>query len=111
MNRPTPAPPVKKATEAHDDDSIAAMLLELQDGSGGNVFLPVLYPGSYESPDEEIRLGRKTDWNAPENGPTLGVGMHLFLVGEDAVSLPEWRQLMIEGSGDADKPSEPAQPA
>src|SRR5437763_32209 len=34
VNRPTPAPPVKKTTEAHDDDSIAAMLLELQDGSG-----------------------------------------------------------------------------
>jgi len=38
VNRPTPTPPVKKptppATEGQDDDSIAAMLLEMQDGSG-----------------------------------------------------------------------------
>jgi type VI secretion system protein ImpE len=79
--------------------------LELQDGSGGNVFLPVLYPGSHESSDDQIRLGRMTDWKTLENGPTLGVGTHLFLVGEEALSLPEWRQLEVEGRQGEQKPA------
>src|SRR5262249_16126359 len=34
VNRPTPAPAAKQAAEASDDESIAAMLLSLQDESG-----------------------------------------------------------------------------
>lgn len=62
-------------------------------GSAGNVFLPALYPGSHEHADETIKLGRATDWKNTETGPTLGVGLRTFLVGEDAVPLLEWRRL------------------
>jgi type VI secretion system protein ImpE len=70
--------------------------LELE-GARGDVFLPALYPGSHEHPDPAVKLGRGTDWKSAEGGPVLGVGLRTFLVGEDPVSLLEWRQLEVGG--------------
>lgn len=67
--------------------------LEVQDGPSGDVFLPALYHGSHEHADNQVKLGRMTDWKELENGPVVGLGLHMFLVGEDDVSLLEWRQL------------------
>jgi type VI secretion system protein ImpE len=69
--------------------------MELRDGSTGAVFLAALYPGSPEHADDQIKLGRATDWKTLEDGPVLGVGQRTFLVGEDASSILEWRQLTI----------------
>jgi type VI secretion system protein ImpE len=63
--------------------------------SGGNVFLPALYAGSHEHPDDQVKLGRLTDWKAGEGGPVQGLGLRTFLLGDDAISLLEWRQLAI----------------
>jgi len=65
--------------------------LELE-GESGDVFLPALYPGSHEHPDDQVRLGRMTDWKGPEGGPVLGLGQHTFLRDEDDVALLEWRE-------------------
>ena len=70
--------------------------LEVRDGPSGDVFLPAVYPGSYENPDNQIKLGRATDWKSEQNGPVLGVGLRTFLVDEDAVGLLEWRELEIK---------------
>jgi type VI secretion system protein ImpE len=64
-------------------------------GATGDVFLPVLYPSSSTHTDPLIRLGRSTDWKQEEGGPVIGLGLRTFLVGEDAVPLPEWRQIQI----------------
>jgi type VI secretion system protein ImpE len=69
--------------------------LELAD-SGGNVFLPSLYPGSHEHPDEAIKLGRSTDWKEIPDGPVQGVGVHTFLADDEASGLLEWRKLERE---------------
>jgi type VI secretion system protein ImpE len=69
--------------------------LELAD-SGGDIFLPALYPGSHEHSDDQVKLGRLTDWKSPEGGPVQGIGLRTFLVDNDAVSLLEWRQLAID---------------
>jgi type VI secretion system protein ImpE len=69
--------------------------LALADGSAGDVFLPVLYPGSYEHADEAIRLGRMTDWSADNDGPVRGVGQHTFLVDDGDVGLLEVRMLEL----------------
>jgi type VI secretion system protein ImpE len=61
--------------------------------SSGDVFLPVLYPGSAEHADDDVRLGRRTDWSAADGGPVLGVGQRTFLVGEDPLNLLEVRSL------------------
>jgi type VI secretion system protein ImpE len=69
--------------------------LEMADALG-DVFLPTLYPNTHTSNDMQAKLGRGTDWNAPENGPVLGVGSRIYLVDDDAVPLLEWRQLELE---------------
>jgi len=43
-----------------------------------------------------LKLGRMTDWKQAEGGPTLGVGLRTFLVGEDGVVLTEWRELQMD---------------
>ena len=68
----------------------------------GEVFLPALYPGSAAHADDQVRLGRVTDWVPAEAGPTLGIGARLFLVDDDAIGLLEWRELV------ATDPDEPA---
>jgi type VI secretion system protein ImpE len=68
--------------------------LEMKE-EAGDVFLPALYPRSHEHPDDRVKLGRLTEWNTPEGGPTLGVGTHTFQVDEDDISLLEWRELRL----------------
>jgi type VI secretion system protein ImpE len=69
--------------------------LELKD-TAGDVFLPALYPGTHEHPDDAVKLGRMTDWKSAEGAPVRGLGLRTFLAGDDAVSLVEWRELHIE---------------
>lgn len=65
--------------------------LELADEQG-DVFLPALYPGSHEHSDDQVKLGRMTDWKELEGGATLGVGLHTYLQDDDAIGLLEWRE-------------------
>jgi type VI secretion system protein ImpE len=83
--------------------------LVMSDGAAGNVFLPALYVGSHEHADEEVKLGRKTDWSGPEGGPVRGAGLRTFLVNDDAATLLEWQQLEIEGRQN-ESASEPGSP-
>jgi type VI secretion system protein ImpE len=69
--------------------------LSVRQGPAGDVFLPALYPGTHEHADDQVRLGRMTDWKAPEGGPVQGIGLRVFLVGDDLVNLPDWRELQI----------------
>ena len=64
----------------------------------GEVFLPALYAGSHEHPEDAVKLGRSTDWKSSPGGPTRGVGLRTYLVDEDAVVLPEWRELIVSGA-------------
>jgi len=70
--------------------------LELKGGPDGDVFLPALYPDSHTHADNQVKLGRATDWKGGEADPVRGIGLHTFLVGEDALSLLEWRELVAE---------------
>lgn len=54
-----------------------------------NCRLPVLYPGSYQHPDDRVKLGRMTDWNDLGNGLVRGVGQHVFALGEKDVAILE----------------------
>jgi type VI secretion system protein ImpE len=65
--------------------------LELTDEQG-EVYLPALYPGSHEHADDQVRLGRMTDWKELDGGAMLGVGLHTFLRDDDAIGLLEWRE-------------------
>lgn len=69
--------------------------LAVKDGPAGDVFLPVLYPGSHEHAEGPVKLGRATDWKQAEGGPVLGAGLRTFLVGDEPSTLLEWRELMV----------------
>jgi type VI secretion system protein ImpE len=69
--------------------------LALFDGQLGEVFLPVLYPGSAASPDDLVRLGRKTQWHELGEGIVRGAGCKLFLVGDSDRPLPELGEIQF----------------
>lgn len=69
--------------------------LTLANGVEGDVLLPGLYPHSHESADEELALGRGTDW-AEAGGITRGVGGKQFLCGGIVSPFVEWAVLSFQ---------------
>jgi type VI secretion system protein ImpE len=84
--------------------------LETHGGESGQVFLPALYPDSFSHADEQVRLGRQTDWLGDDAGPILGRGLRMFLAGDDASTLLEWRQLQTNAAAEEEPGSEAAKP-
>lgn len=72
--------------------------LELHNRPLGDVFLPALYAGSSEHPNELVRLGRMTDWKALGEDLTLGVGQRMFLIDDDDKAMLEIREVEFEGN-------------
>ena len=70
--------------------------LELQTGSGGEVFFPVLYYDSYLSGDENVALGRETLWRDDVEGLSIGLGQKLFYAGDKDFALLEIQNLRFE---------------
>jgi type VI secretion system protein ImpE len=56
--------------------------LVVRGGPDGEVYIPVLYPGSAGAADDAIRLGRATDWIGGDGAPTRGLGQRIFWVGQ-----------------------------
>ena len=52
--------------------------VEMVNGTTGEMFLPALYSGTWKSSNDQVRLGRMTDWR--ELGPDTyaGEGMRIF---------------------------------
>jgi protein involved in temperature-dependent protein secretion len=71
--------------------------LQLRDGQTGPVYLPALYPFTHEAKDENLKLGRMTDWIQSEGGPVLGVGLRTYLVDGAASGLLECREVQFIG--------------
>jgi type VI secretion system protein ImpE len=67
--------------------------LAVREGPEGDVFLPTLYPNSHDSPDNDIKLGRKTDWSS--EAPVRGVGLRTYIRDDDAIGILELRELTI----------------
>jgi type VI secretion system protein ImpE len=69
--------------------------IALPDGTEGDVLLPGLYPGTYLTNDESIKLGRSTEWKEREGEVTFGVGGKMFLVNDELSSLATWLTLQV----------------
>lgn len=63
------------------------MRLEVQNEPPGAVYLPTLYVGSAQDDDESIKLGRATKWLGLEEPPVRGLGLRMFLIGDEAKSI------------------------
>jgi type VI secretion system protein ImpE len=61
----------------------------------GEVLLPVLVAGSWRSDDDEVRLGRVTDFVAADDTTAIPVGQKLLLVDGEPFPFLEVRELVI----------------
>jgi type VI secretion system protein ImpE len=52
-------------------------------GPDGEVYLPALYAGTHAETEDQLRLGRSTDWREADGGPVRGVGQKMFLLGDE----------------------------
>jgi type VI secretion system protein ImpE len=62
--------------------------MSVEDGPHGDVYLPAVYfaPGA-DQLEDQLRLGRGTDWTGGDGAPMRGRGQRMFLVGDEAVSI------------------------
>jgi type VI secretion system protein ImpE len=61
----------------------------------GEVLTPVMSPLSWQESDDEVRLGRVTDWKELEDGTIVPVGQKLLLVDDEPFPFLEVRKLEI----------------
>ncbi len=67
--------------------------VELRDGPLGEVYLPCLYSASSDHPDDRVKLGRMTDWNAVSEGCVLGAGQRMLFVDDTERPMLEIRKI------------------
>jgi type VI secretion system protein ImpE len=64
--------------------------MEVRGGPEGVVYVPATYPTLPAEGDiDAYRLGRATDWSGGDGEPTRGIGLRLYLVGDDGMSIDE----------------------
>jgi type VI secretion system protein ImpE len=68
----------------------------VRDGADGDVYLPALYAGSAAESDDQVRLGRATEWRGEPPLPVRGFGQRLFLVGSEDLPILELKTLAFD---------------
>jgi type VI secretion system protein ImpE len=66
------------------------------DGASGNVLMPVLYCESCRHPDEQVRLGRATDWVDCGDKLVRGRGQRMFLIDNEEKPMLQVREVEFE---------------
>lgn len=64
----------------------------------GEVLVPALTPLAWRSSDEDVRLGRVTDWEELPGGTVVPVGQKLLRVDGELIPVLEIRELVISPS-------------
>jgi type VI secretion system protein ImpE len=77
----------------------ASARVEALDGTVGEVYVPTLYAGSSDSDNDQVRLGRMTDWKQASEEIYNAVGLRLFLVDGEDKTLFEGTSVEFAGSG------------
>ena len=67
--------------------------VEMNNGLGGEMFLPSLYVNSWKSEDDQVRLGRKTDWRDVGEEVYIGEGLREFFTEGEAKSILELKEI------------------
>lgn len=67
--------------------------IDLKSGLGGEMFLPSLYANSWKSSDDQVRLGRKTDWRDLGDEVYIGEGLREFFTEGEAKTILEIREI------------------
>jgi type VI secretion system protein ImpE len=77
--------------------------VEAVNGSEGEVLLFALYPDSAAHENDQVKLGRMTDWKNLGEAVIRGSGLHLLFVGEEDKALLEARRVEINAAGGAEE--------
>jgi type VI secretion system protein ImpE len=67
--------------------------MKVQDGPEGEVFIPAIYAGTQRSEDDQLRLGRGTQWIEENDALVRGQGQRMFLVGNADMSIMQLQEL------------------
>jgi len=68
----------------------------------GEVLVPILYPLSWQHPNDAVKLGRATEWQELQPGMPVPVGQKMLVVdGEEVVPLLEVRDLQFSAVREA----------
>ena len=70
--------------------------IQATDGTIGEVYIPALYAGSSEHGNDQVRLGRMTDWKRLSDDVSVAVGLRLFLVDDEDKPIFEARSVEFE---------------
>ena len=70
--------------------------IEAIDGTVAEVFLPALYAGSSEHPNDEVKLGRVTEWKQAGQDLSLASGSRLFVVDDEERQIFETRTIEFD---------------
>jgi len=86
-----------RALDLHEPSHVRELIwrpatLDVAGGPEGLVYIPSTYPPAGQPLDDDHRLGRKTDW-FELNGLTVGAGLRSWLVGDDVLSMTEFKSL------------------
>lgn len=73
----------------------APVTVEIENGQGGEAFVPVLYAGSEHDENEQVRLGRLTEWIDLGEGIAGGLGQRTFMIDNGEHSLLEIQDLTM----------------
>lgn len=65
-------------------------------GGQAHGLIPARYPGSENSQDPMIQLGRKTEWLTPAGGITQGLGQRMLATDRDEYALLDIRKILID---------------
>ena len=71
--------------------------IECTDGTNGDVYIPSLYEGSGKHTDDQVKLGRITDWKDVGEGLYTGSGLRLFLVDGEDKALFDAKKIEFDG--------------
>jgi type VI secretion system protein ImpE len=69
----------------------------------GEVLIPAIYPFSWKQPDEEVWLGRVTEWSADEEGRESPSGQKTLLMDGEEFPFLEIRSLQFTHAADTPK--------
>jgi type VI secretion system protein ImpE len=72
----------------------------------GEVFLPVIYPLSWRNSDDNVRLGRVTEWMEDPAGEISPFGQKILLVDGEEIPFLEIRNLEIYPASSSPRASE-----
>lgn len=72
--------------------------LHWQNGGEAVALIPARYPGSESSPDPQVQLGRRTEWQDQGHDLFTGLGQRMLITDNDECSLLELRDLLLESS-------------